>query len=140
MDIGQPPGPPSPGYRPYQPSYGLQPQVRSRLQWGAYLRARLDAGQPLPQLLSEMAVSGIGQADAYFLVAEVARAMRKRALGFFVVGGIAVLVGLLVTFATLQAAQSGGGRTYIVWWGPVIFGGMAAIYGLRLLSRVPRVP
>jgi lipopolysaccharide export LptBFGC system permease protein LptF len=87
-----------------------------------------------------MAVSGIGQADAYFLVAEVARAMRKRALGFFVVGGIAVLVGLLVTFATLQAAQSGGGRTYIVWWGPVIFGGMAAIYGLRLLSRVPRVP
>lgn len=49
-----------------------------------------------------MAVSGIGQADAYVLVAEVARAMRKRALGFFVVGGIAVLVGLLVTFATLQ--------------------------------------
>lgn len=128
MNTGQPPG------------YGPQPQVRSRLQWRAYLRARLDAGQPLAQLLYEMAISGIGQADAYALVAEVAAAMRKRARGFTISGAIAVVVGLLVTFNTLQMAQSWGGRTYIVWWGPVVFGAMAAIYGLRLLSRVPRVP
>ena len=87
-----------------------------------------------------MAVSGIGQADAYALVAEVAAAMRKRALGFTIGGAIAVVVGLLVTFITLQMAQSWGGRMYIVWWGPVVFGAMAAIYGLRLLSRVPRFP
>jgi hypothetical protein len=136
MNTGQLPGYPPTGY---PPNYGPQPQVRSRLQWGAYLRARLDAGQPLAQLLYEMAISGIGQADAYALVAEVAAAMRKRALGFTIGGAIAVVVGLMVTFITLQMAQSGGG-TYFVWWGPVVFGGMAAIYGLRLLSRVPRVP
>lgn len=139
MDNGGQPGLPPPGYQPYRPSYGPQPQIRSRLQWAAYLRTRLDAGQPLSQLLLEMAVSGIGQADAYLLVAEVAQAMRKRALGFLIGGGIAVLVGLMVTFATLQMAQSRG-CVYIMWWGPVVFGGMAAIYGLRLLSHVPRVP
>jgi hypothetical protein len=86
-----------------------------------------------------MAISGVGQSDAYALVAEVAAAMRKRALGFVAGGAIAVVVGLVVTFATLQMAHSGGG-TYIVWWGPVVFGAIAAIYGLRLLSRVPQVP
>jgi hypothetical protein len=100
----------------HPPGYGPRPQVRSRLQWRAYLRARLDAGQPLAQLLYEMAVSGIGQADdAYALVAEVAAAMRKRALGFTISGAIALVVGLLVTFITLQMAQSWSGRTYIVW-------------------------
>ena len=137
MNTGQPPGHPPTGY---PPNYGPPPQIRSRLQWRAYLRSRLDAGQPLPQLLYEMAASGIGQLDAYALVAEVCAAMRKRALGFLIGGAIVVVVGLAVTFMTLQMAQSGGGRNYIVWWGPVVFGAMAALYGLRLLSCVPRVP
>jgi hypothetical protein len=123
----------------YPPGFGPQPQVRSRLQWRAYLRTRLDAGQPLAPLLYEMAISGVGQADAYALVAEVAAAMRKRALGFVAGGAIAVVVGLLVTFATLQMAHSGSG-TYIVWWGPVVFGAIGAVYGLRVLSRVPPAP
>ena len=68
--------------------------------------------------------------------------MRKRALAFVVGGAIAVLVGLAVTVATMQAAQqeaeSSGSGMYVMWWGPIVFGAIAAVYGLYLLGRVPK--
>jgi hypothetical protein len=138
-----PPPPPPVGAAPlgaapgYPPAYVPYPQARSRLQWHAYVRSSLDAGQPVARMLAEMAVSGVGQQDAYALVAEVVGAMRKRALAVIAAGGFAALAGLALTMATMQAAQSSGGGTYIMWWGPIVFGLVAVLYGVRLLSRVP---
>ena len=132
-----------PGYPPSGPQYGngFYPQVRSRLQWQAYVRARLDAGQPVVQMLAEMAASGVSQPDAYGLVAEVIAAMRKRALGIIGVGCIAVLVGLGVTVITMQAArdaaEGSGSGMYVVWWGPVVAGAIAAVFGLRAYLKIP---
>ena len=132
-----------PGYPPSGPQYGngFYPQVRSRLQWQAYVRARLDAGQPVVQMLAEMAASGVSQPDAYGLVAEVIAAMRKRALGIIGVGCIAVLVGLGVTVITMQAArdaaEGSGSGMYVVWWGPVVAGAIAAVYGLHTYLKIP---
>jgi hypothetical protein len=94
-------------------------------------------------MLTEMAASGVGPQDAYGLVRQVVGAMRKRALAFLVGGCVAVLIGLGVTLATMQAAQhaaqSSGSGTYILWFGPIICGAAAAVYGLYLLGRVPRL-
>ena len=136
-------GPPA-GYPPaaYPPAYAPYPQFRSPLQWKAYVRTQLDAGQPVARMLSEMGAAGVGQQDAYRLVTEIVGAMRKRALAFVVGGAIAVLVGLAVTVATMQAAQqeaeSSGSGMYGMWWGPIVFGAIAAVYGLYLLGRVPK--
>ncbi len=123
------------------PAYAPFPQFRSPLQWKAYVRTQFDAGQSVAKVLSEMAATGVGQQDAYRLVADVVAAMRKRALAFVVGGVVAVLVGLAVTLGTMQAArqaaESSGSGTYIMWWGPIIFGAVAAVYGLYLLGRVP---
>jgi hypothetical protein len=27
---------------------------------------------------------------------------------------------------------------YVMWWGPIVFGAIAAVYGLYLLGRVPK--
>jgi hypothetical protein len=106
------------------------------------VRTQFDAGQPVAKVLSEMAATGVGQQDAYHLVADVVAAMRKRALAFVVGGVVAVLVGVVVTLGTMQAArqsaESSGSGTYVMWWGPIIFGTVAAVYGLYLLGRVPR--
>ena len=67
--------------------------------------------------------------------------MRKRALGIIGVGCIAVLVGLGVTVITMQAArdaaEGSGSGMYVVWWGPVVAGAIAAVYGLRAYLKIP---
>jgi hypothetical protein len=132
-----------PGYPPPGPQYGagFYPQVRSRLQWQAYVRARFEAGQPVVQMLDEMAASGVSRPDADGLVAEVIGAMRKRALTILAVGCIVVLIGLGVTVVTMQAARdaadNSGSGMYVVWWGPVVFGAIGAVYGLRAYLKIP---
>ena len=146
MAPGYPPvapgySPPAPVAAP-QPAYAPYPQFRSPLQWKAYVRTQLDAGQPVATMLYEMGATGVNQQDAYRLVADVVGSMRKRALAFVIGGGIAVLIGLGVTLATMQAAQqeaeTSGSGMYVMWWGPIIFGAIAAVYGLYLLGRVPK--
>jgi hypothetical protein len=132
-----------PGYPPPGPQYGagFYPQVRSRLQCQAYVRARFEAGQPVVQMLAEMAASGVSRPDADGLVAEVIGVMRRRALAIIAVGCIAVLVGLAVTVITMQAAkeaaEGSGSGMYVVWWGPVVFGAIGALYGLRAYLKIP---
>jgi hypothetical protein len=146
-----PPPAAPPGYypqayppQPYQPpAFTPYPQARSPLQWRAYVRAKLDAGQPVAPLLAEMASSGVTQQDAFGLVTGALDSMRKRALAFLLGGGIAVLVGIGVTLSTQSAAmdtaESTGTGMYVVWIGPVLCGIIAAAYGLYLLSRVPKL-
>jgi len=92
-------------------------------------------------MLAEMAASGVSRPDAEGLVVEVIGAMRRRAVTIIAVGCIAVLVGLAVTVITMQAATdaaaSSGSGMYVVWWGPVVFGAIGAIYGLRVYLKIP---
>jgi hypothetical protein len=135
--------PPPPAYPPTPSAYAPIPLARSPLQWMAYLRTQLEAGQPIDRVLSEMAATGVGQQDAVNLVTAVIGAMRKRALTILAVGVGAVLLGLVVTLATMHAAEesaaTSGSGTYVMWFGPIIFGAIAAVYGLYLLGRLPRL-
>jgi hypothetical protein len=46
-------------------------------------------------------------------------------------GAIVFAIGLVVTLVTYSSASSGrGGGTYIVAWGPMVFGGLRMFRGL----------
>jgi hypothetical protein len=122
---GTPYGQPQPG-APYgqQPgSYG-QPQPGSPYgQPGAY--GPTPFGQPQP---GPMGLPGL---------ATVARRRGRRQV---ITGSVVFAVGLLITIITLGHAQSSaGGGTYIVAWGPMIFGIIAVIRGLLAMSRAGRL-
>jgi hypothetical protein len=125
---------------PYAPGYGPMPQNRSPLQWQAYARAHLEARRPVGQLLAEMAASGVPQPYAFGFLAQAVSQMRQRATRFIVGGLAAVALGVIVTVATMLAAQHSGGGEYLMWWGPVIFGAIAAAYGAYLYLRIPQIP
>ena len=140
--VPPPPGYPPPGpQQPYPPAFAAFPQVRSPRQWQAHVRTQLEAGMPVGQVLAEMAAAGLPQQAAYGVVADVVGSMRKRALALVIGGIVAVLVGIAVTLGTMQAAreaaESSGSGMYLMWWGPIVFGALAAGYGLYLLSKVP---
>jgi hypothetical protein len=118
------------------PPYALQPQVRTLPQWQAYLKMQLGAGRPRATLFAEMCASGVPQPQAHQLLQEVVGALQKRAFLTIGIGAALVIVGLLVTFATMSTAASEG--YYLVWYGPVAIGIVAAAYGILLLSKIPR--
>jgi hypothetical protein len=74
---------------------------------------------------------------------EAARGVRKQASGKqgrtqMVIGGVLVLVGLIITAVTYSgASSSSSGGTYIVAYGPVIFGLILFFQGL-VASRASR--
>jgi hypothetical protein len=46
----------------------------------------------------------------------------------FVIGAIAITIGGGITAATYASADPGG--TYLVFWGPVLYGGYRVVVGL----------
>ena len=57
-------------------------------------------------------------------------AKRAHAAKMMVIGGIVCLVGIIITVATHDAAESSGGGTYVIAYGPMIFGGIRFFQGL----------
>lgn len=58
-----------------------------------------------------------------------ALARKNILIGALLLGG-----GLVLTIATWSAASSGGG-TYVLAWGPIIFGGIRLVRGLSQAQR-----
>src|ERR1700757_1468654 len=71
--------------------------------------------------------------------AQRAFAARQAALRQIGLGIVVFIVGLVITLVTYHnAASSPTGGTYLVAWGPMLFGAIAAVRGLLALSRVGR--
>jgi hypothetical protein len=54
---------------------------------------------------------------------------REAAVRNMAFGGVWAGVGLIVTIVTLSAAESGGG-VYVIFWGPVLYGGIRFLRGV----------
>lgn len=65
-------------------------------------------------------------------VKAVAEVTRKAAIKNICLGGLWCFGGLVVTLGTMSAASNGG--TYLIAWGPVIFGAIQFFKGLGQLS------
>ena len=72
--------------------------------------------------------------DAEFHARELAAAERRRSgVANLAIGAALFGVGLLVTVGTYGSASSSGG-TYIVAWGPMVFGVIRIVRGLAKLG------
>jgi hypothetical protein len=120
---GAPYGQPQAG-APYGAAPGSYGQPYGQPQPGSYGPSQPGPfGQPGP-----MGMAGMGNP------------VRRRGVRLVVTGSILFAVGLLITVFTLgHAESSAGGGTYIVAWGPMVFGIVAVIRGLLALSRAGRL-
>jgi uncharacterized membrane protein len=67
---------------------------------------------------------------------DVARALRAAGLRQIVIGAVLAVIGIVVTVVTYRhAASSSSGGTYLVAWGPVVFGAVSMVRGFRNLVR-----
>ena len=80
----------------------------------------------------ENVVSGTGQAPS----ASLAAIARKRALRQILIGIVLLVAGIVVTVVSYStAASSPSGGTYVVAWGPVLFGIIVIARGLSALRQ-----
>lgn len=147
---GQPPGSPY-GQEPYgQPGYGQpgtpygQPQPGSPYgqQPGSYGQAPGSPyGQPQPGAYGPAQPAPFGSPQPGPMgMPGLANLARRRGMRQVITGSILFAIGLLITIFTLGHAESStGGGTYIVAWGPMIFGIIAVIRGLLAMSRAGRL-
>ncbi|MBV8760844.1 MAG: hypothetical protein JO257_26355 [Deltaproteobacteria bacterium] len=68
--------------------------------------------------------------------AQDAEKAAKRAHGakMMVLGGILCLVGIIITAVTHDQAESNGGGTYVIAYGPMIVGGIRFFQGLFMMA------
>jgi uncharacterized membrane protein len=70
------------------------------------------------------------------MLAMQAQRARKQGIAAIVIGVALLVIGVAVTVATYASASaSSTGGTYIVAWGPIVFGPIAAIRGFVTLAR-----
>jgi hypothetical protein len=129
-----------PGYGQPQPgaNYGQpQPGAPYGQEPGSYGQAAY--GQPQPGAYGPSQPGPFGQPGPMGL-GGAGSMLRRRGRRQVITGSILFVVGLLITIGTLgHAESSAGGGTYIVAWGPMIFGIIAIIRGLLSMSRAGRL-
>jgi hypothetical protein len=132
-----------PGYGQPQPGtpYG-QPQAGAPYgqEPGAYGQAPGSPyGQPQPGAYGPAQPAPFGQPGPMGMQG-LGNLARRRGVRQVITGSILFVIGLLITIFTLGHAESStGGGTYIVAWGPMLFGIFAIIRGLLAISRAGRL-
>jgi hypothetical protein len=108
----------------------------SRRQLEAAARTRVSKGEVGTQVENDFMKQGLEPEIAKAIVDEAVRAARKRAVRLLVGSSAFAGLGLLVTAGSYSAATSSPyGGTYLIWYGPMIAGGIVALVALgRLLS------
>ena len=101
--------------------------------------ARLRHGASRETIEHELVAQGLEPALAEQVVRELiaayrVRVQRRRQEGHpgredMIIGGVICGVGIAITVATYQVASSSGGGTYLMAWGPIIFGGWRFLRG-----------
>jgi hypothetical protein len=117
------------------PSAPLQPATWQ--DWAYYLKNALKAGREPAELFGEMQARGCPQQPSYTLMREVVDGLAHSAQQEMVTGAGLVALGVVITVVTYNFASSGGG-TYIMMWGPIVFGGFILLRGIWNWLRVPR--
>jgi hypothetical protein len=90
----------------------------------------LAKGQPVHKAVADLVGKGVPETNARMIVQEAARQksaiFRKEGLKTAGIGAIWFVIGVAVTAGTASA----GGSFYVVYWGPMVFGGWMVIKGL----------
>jgi hypothetical protein len=112
---------------------------RSRRQWEALAKARLRKGEPGSALESEFVKEGLAPQIAKDVVEEAIRSARACAIGLLIGSASFAALGVFVTVASYSATTSTPyGGTYLIWFGPVVCGGIVALVALARLMNIRR--
>jgi hypothetical protein len=68
----------------------------------------------------------------------LAAVARKRGMTQIAIGAVVFVIGLVITIATYSSASSGGG-TYVVAYGPMIFGILYVIRGFMAVAKAQKL-
>lgn len=105
--------------------------------WAYYLKNAIKAGREPAELLREMQARGCPEQPSYALMRDVVNGVHQAVRQEMLTGGALLAVGLGVTFFTYTMASSGGG-SYLLFWGPLVFGGFILLRGIWNWTRLPR--
>ncbi len=99
---------------------------------------RMAAGASSYTVEQELMQQGLDPQSARTVVTELgrvkSRAMRSAGLKNMGIGALFCIGGIVATVVTYSMAADSGGGTYIIAWGPAIFGGFQFFRGLIQLA------
>lgn len=112
---------------------------RSRRQWEALAKGRLRKGEAGSDIESGFMSEGLAPLIAREVVEEAIRNARASATKLLIGSLLFAALGLFVTLATYSAATSSEeGGTYLIWFGPMVCGGIVALVALARLMKIQR--
>lgn len=110
---------------------------RSRRQWEAVAKARVSKGEAGISIEAEFVQQGLDAETAKATVGNAVRSARSHATGLLVGSASFAVLGLLVTVGSYSAATSSpSGGTYLIWYGPIVVGGILSLVALGRLLRI----
>jgi len=116
-----------------------EPINRSRRQWEAVARTRVSKGESGRSVEAEFVKQGLDVQSARAIVDEAVRVARSRAVRLLVGSASFAALGLFVTVASYSTATAGpSGGTYLIWYGPMIAGGILSLIALTRLLSIQR--
>ncbi len=115
----------------------LPPVQKSYRQWEAEAQARIAKGEQGLRVEHDLIIRGLDAPTARKIVDEAVATLRKKALWLLIGGGIAALVGLVITVAAFIVARETDQNIFGCGW-LAIFGGILAVVGLVRLLRIQR--
>jgi hypothetical protein len=116
-----------------------EPINRSRRQWEAVARTRVSKGESGTAVEAEFVNQGLDVQSARAIVDEAVRVARSRAVRLLVGSASFAALGLLVTVASYSAATSSpNGGEYLIWFGPIIVGGILSLVAVARLLNIER--
>ena len=110
---------------------------RSPRQWQAFIRRRIRQYASPHAVWQEAVDQGLPPPDAVHFIDQERRAFRVGAVIMIVVGAVMAILGLAVTVASYTAAAAGPrGGSFLIWWGPILFGAVVVLLGIVRLLRI----
>jgi len=112
-----------------------EPINRSRRQWEAVARTQVSKGESGTSVEAEFVKQGLDVHSARTIVDEAVRVARSRAVRLLVGSASFAALGLFITVASYSTANGG---TYLIWYGPMIVGGILSLVALIRLMNIQR--
>ncbi len=125
----------SSGASGFAPASSDPRQSLSPRQWQARVRDRVRQGQTSDQIVNELVRSGFSPQEAQGIVRQARQSHVSGGLKLLIGGLAFAFLGVVVTVGTYASASSSGGGEYLIWFGPIIAGGLLALIGLVRMLR-----
>ena len=99
----------------------------------SYAKDVLRQGMPRPAVEEVLRAQGFDPAAANAIVERASRTKDERRIAgrrHMIMGAVVCVIGIVITAWRYAAAEEGGGGSYVVAWGALVFGAIQCFRGL----------